>query len=75
MDSSEYPNHCCYGDGEEIEDSVLDHIRAVTWNHAMSLKFAPGDVIMLENMLCQHSRIGYHGDRRILVFLGEPVFR
>ncbi|XP_066910285.1 dapdiamide synthesis protein DdaC-like [Clytia hemisphaerica] len=73
---SEYPYHCCYGDGEEIEDDVIDHIRSVMWRNAMSLALFPGDVLILDNLLCQHSRIGYEGgERKVVVFLGEPINR
>ncbi|XP_066924147.1 dapdiamide synthesis protein DdaC-like isoform X2 [Clytia hemisphaerica] len=76
LPAHEYPYHCCYGDGEEIENDVMDHIRSVAWKNAMSLTLLPGDVLILDNLLCQHSRIGYEGgDRRILVFLGEHTNR
>lgn len=40
------------------------------WNNAMSLKLMPGDVMVLDNLLAQHSRMSYKGGvRKILVNL------
>ena len=76
MEPSEYPLHTRYGDGEEIEDEVIDHIRSVTWKNAMALTLKAGDLVILENMLCHHSKVGYQGgDRKILVYLAEPMTR
>ena len=62
--------HTCYGDGTEIEDEYLEEIRAVTWNNAMALKLQPGDVLLLDNLLCLHSRMSFQGNqRKILVNL------
>lgn len=65
----EYHYHCSYGDGEEFEESTIDHIRSITWNNAMALKLQNGDVLLLDNFLCQHSRIGYTGHRKVVVQL------
>ena len=71
---NEYPYHCCYGDGEEIEDEVVDHLRAAQYNNAMSLKLEAGDVIFLDNMLAQHTRIGCVGtERKILVHIADSI--
>ena len=75
LDPNESPYHTRYGDGEEIEDEVVDHIRTVIWQNAMSLVMNVGDVVVMENLLCKHSRVGYQGDRRILVHLAEPMTR
>ena len=83
MEPRDYPFHSCYGDGTEIEEDVLDHIRACMWKNAMSLKMFPGDVIILDNLLCQHSRMGFQdvqqdgeeATRRLVVSLSEPFTR
>ena len=73
MDPNEYPVHTCYGDGEPIEDEVVDHIRSVIWNNAMSFTMNVGDVVIMDNLLSHHSRIGFQGDRKILLHLGNPM--
>jgi len=69
----EYPIHVCYGDGEEIEDEVMDHLRVTMWNNLMSLKLKEGDVIVLDNLLCQHTRMDFKGERRMLIHLAEQI--
>ena len=83
MSPRDSPLHTCYGDGTEIEDDVLDHIRACTWKNAMSLKMFPGDVLILDNVMCSHSRMGFErykkdgteDKRELIVSLGQPVTR
>ena len=75
LDRDEFPYHTRYGDGEEIDDEIVDHIRAVIWQNAMSLVMNVGDVVVMDNLLCKHSRLGFQGDRRILVHLAEPMTR
>jgi len=75
LDPNEYPYHSCYGDGEPIENEVIDHIRSVTWQNAMSLTLNVGDVIIMDNLLCKHSRIAYQGHRKILTSLAHPMTR
>ncbi|XP_002165175.1 dapdiamide synthesis protein DdaC [Hydra vulgaris] len=62
-----YHFHCTYGDGEEIEDDFIDEVRAKTWSCAKNLKLQKGDVLLLDNILVQHSRIGYEGNRKMVV--------
>ena len=44
----------------------MDHIRSVTWSNAMGLKLGKGDLLFVENMLCQHSRMSFEGPRKLL---------
>ena len=42
----------------------------------MSLKLLPGDVVIMDNLYCQHSRISFEGgERKIVVSLAEPIVR
>eukprot|EP00111_Clytia_hemisphaerica_P001787 TCONS_00005039-protein len=76
LSPSEYHFHTCYGDGAEIEDDVIDHIRSIIWNNAMSLKLLPGDVVIMDNLYCQHSRMSFEGgERKIVVSMAEPISR
>ncbi|CAH1233717.1 Hypp813 [Branchiostoma lanceolatum] len=70
------PPHRCpfnsqYGDGSEIEPEVLQHIRDVTWQSAVGFKLRSRDVLVLNNMYIQHGRLGFTGERRLLVYLAE----
>jgi len=67
LQANQYPFHCCYGDGEEFEDETVSHIRAAHWNNAIALKLEQGDVIFMDNYLCNHSRMAFEGSRRVLV--------
>ncbi|CAH1233716.1 Hypp812 [Branchiostoma lanceolatum] len=71
-----FPPHRCpfnsqYGDGSEIEPEVLQHIRDVTWQSAVGFQMRSRDVLMLNNMYIQHGRLGFTGERRLLVYLAE----
>ncbi|XP_057290409.1 dapdiamide synthesis protein DdaC-like [Hydractinia symbiolongicarpus] len=71
LDPWKVPYHCTYGDGEEFEEYVLDHVRTTIWSNAMSLKLEAGDILLMDNFLCQHSRTRFNGDRIYAVQLIE----
>ena len=64
-----YPYNCYYGDGSEIEPEVIQHIRAASWACAVGFKWQSGDLLVLDNLAVQHGRIGFTGDRKLLVYL------
>lgn len=64
-----FPNHTCYGDGSEIEPAVLQHIMATTWACAVGFKWKKGDLLVLDNLSVQHGRLGFKGDRKLLVYM------
>ncbi|XP_078682137.1 dapdiamide synthesis protein DdaC-like isoform X2 [Branchiostoma floridae x Branchiostoma belcheri] len=63
------PFHTYYGDGSDIEPEVLQHIRDVTWQVAVGFQMKRSDVLVLNNMYIQHGRLGYTGNRKLLVAL------
>ena len=63
------PCHTYYGDGDEIEPEVLQHIRATSWTCAVGFKWRSGDLLVMDNLRVQHGRIGFTGDRKILVYM------
>ncbi|XP_066267444.1 dapdiamide synthesis protein DdaC-like [Branchiostoma lanceolatum] len=65
------PFHTYYGDGSDIEPEVLQHIRDVTWQVAVGFQMKSRDVLVLNNMYIQHGRLGFTGERRLLVYLAE----
>ena len=63
------PYHSYYGDGSEIEPEVLQHIRATSWECAVGFRWKSGDLLVLDNLAVQHGRVGFKGDRKVLVYL------
>ena len=66
------PYNTYYGDGAEIEDSVVEEIREAYARETVEFPWAAGDVLMLDNMLVAHGRNPFAGERRVLAAMGEP---
>jgi len=62
-----------YGDGSEIEDSVMDHIGEIYEKHAVRFQWRAGDMVTLDNMITAHARDPFVGPRKIVVALGDLV--
>lgn len=69
------PYNTYYGDGAEIEDSVIEEIREAYLQETVRFAWQRGDVLMLDNMLTAHGRNPYRGPRRILTAMGQPQSR
>ncbi len=67
------PRHVYYGDGSEIEDSVMDHIGEIYEKHAVRFQWCAGDMVTLDNMITAHARDPFVGPRKIVVALGDLV--
>jgi alpha-ketoglutarate-dependent taurine dioxygenase len=65
------PRNACYGDGSPIESSVLDEIRGVYKEEAVSFPWQEGDIMMLDNFLTTHGREPFVGPRKIIVAMSE----
>jgi len=65
------PRNTYYGDGSPIETSVLDEIREVYQQAAVSFPWQKGDVLLLDNMLVAHGRKPFVGTRKIVVAMAE----
>jgi alpha-ketoglutarate-dependent taurine dioxygenase len=65
------PRNAYYGDGSPIETSVLDEIRGVYQQAAVTFTWEKGDVLMVDNILTSHGRQPYAGQRKILVAMAE----
>ncbi|KAI8509998.1 hypothetical protein Bbelb_124260 [Branchiostoma belcheri] len=64
-----YPQHTYYGDGSDIEKDVLQHIRDTIWQVATGFQLQKGDLLVLNNIYCQHARLGFTGKRKLAVAL------
>ncbi|HEV7906269.1 MAG TPA: TauD/TfdA family dioxygenase [Pyrinomonadaceae bacterium] len=65
------PFNTFYGDGSEIEASVLDEIRAAYRAESTSFSWQENDLLLIDNVLTSHSREPYVGARKILVAMAE----
>lgn len=61
------PMHVTYGDGGEIPDHHVAHVRDVIWSHMVAIPWERGDVIWIDNHRVAHGRLPYTGPRRIVV--------
>lgn len=64
------PRNAFYGDGEEIEEHVLAHIREIYNQEKIMFKWNKGDVLILDNILMAHGREPFEGERKIAVAMG-----
>ncbi|XP_077864783.1 uncharacterized protein LOC144350474 [Saccoglossus kowalevskii] len=62
-----YPFHSYYGDGSVVEPGTLQQIRDVSWELSVGFQLKKGDVIVLDNLYTQHARLGFSGQRKLLV--------
>lgn len=64
-----YSFHTQFGDGQEIDSEILDHLRSVDWSEAVGFDWMKGDVLVMDNMTVAHSRLSFSGPRKIIVSL------
>jgi len=69
----ELPRNAYYGDGSPIATSVLDEIREVYQQEAITFTWQTGDVLLLDNMLACHGRNPFVGSRKVLAGMAEPI--
>ena len=60
---TKFPLTTLYGDGTEIEPEVIRHIREVQWECTRAEQLQKGDVLIMDNMLAAHSKLGHSGVR------------
>lgn len=67
------PRNVYYGDGSVIPDETVDRISEVFEQLCVELPWQKNDLIALDNMLVQHARRPFAGERKILVAMGQMV--
>lgn len=65
----EYPCHSTYGDGEEFQTHEIDNYRRCVWESSVGFDWKNGDILFLDQLIVQHSRLSFKGDRRVGVSL------
>lgn len=70
-DDEEMPRNCFYGDGEIIEDEIMEAICGAYEDLQTYFPWQVGDVMLVDNVLAAHARNAYAGERKLLVALGE----
>lgn len=70
-DEQLWPNNVFWGDGTEIDATVVDLVNDVVERHAVQFDWQEGDTLIVDNMLCSHGRRPYRGQRRILLKMAE----
>lgn len=72
VSAEDLPYQTYYGDGSPLEPEVLDLIRAAIDRETVRFDWQRGDVMILDNMLAQHGREPFAGQRRILTIMATP---
>ncbi len=67
LEASAYPTGTYYGDGTEIPDEVVGHIRRCWFKEEKIFFWQPGDILALDNLWVAHGRKPYYGTRKLLL--------
>jgi amino acid adenylation domain-containing protein len=73
--AEDLPRNVCYGDGEPIDETDIEAVRAA---HATAIERFPwqsGDTMLIDNMLVAHGRDPFSGSRRVVVAMSDPFDR
>lgn len=72
LNAEELPRNAYYGDGSEIETSVLEEIQKIYEQETVTFPWQDGDILLLDNMLVAHGRKPFTGARKVLVGMAQP---
>jgi alpha-ketoglutarate-dependent taurine dioxygenase len=62
-----------FGDGEPLTEADAAALNEVYDAVTMRESWQPGDLMLVDNILCAHGRESFRGTRKIVVSMGEPV--
>jgi alpha-ketoglutarate-dependent taurine dioxygenase len=65
------PFNTYYGDGTQLEDSLLTAVREAYEQAAVRFRWQEDDVLLIDNMLTSHARDPFSGPRKIVVAMSE----
>lgn len=61
-----------YGDGQKIEDEVIQEFVDFYKANAIAFRWEKGDFLLLDNLTFSHGRESFEGNRTILTAMGQP---
>ena len=67
------PFNTCYGDGEPIGADVVQLLNRVYEASTLRDPWRAGDLLVVDNIRCAHSREPFSGPREVLVGMADPV--
>lgn len=65
------PRNVYYGNGEDIEESLIEEISTIFDDLTVKFPWQQGDVLMVDNMLVAHGRLPYTPPRKMHVAMGD----
>jgi alpha-ketoglutarate-dependent taurine dioxygenase len=70
---ADLPFNTALGDGSLLTREELQTLSAAYDAATVRQRWQPGDLMLVDNILCSHGRDPFRGDRKIVVAMGEPV--
>ena len=67
------PQNTFYGDGTPIDPADVAALNRAYDEATVAVRWRPGDLLLVDNLLCSHGREPYRGDRKVLVAMGDPL--
>ncbi|KLJ01165.1 TauD/TfdA family dioxygenase [Streptomyces albidoflavus] len=67
------PFNTALGDGSPLPADLVATLDAAYEKATVRRTWQPGDLLLVDNVLAAHGRDPFHGDRKIVVAMGEPV--
>jgi alpha-ketoglutarate-dependent taurine dioxygenase len=67
------PFDTSFGDGAALSDGEAAALNDAYVAVTLRSTWQPGDLLLVDNILCAHGRDAFQGERKILVAMGEPV--
>ncbi|MFF4424759.1 TauD/TfdA family dioxygenase [Streptomyces sp. NPDC001549] len=61
------------GNSSRLSREDVESLTAVYDEVTVREEWQPGDLLLVDNILCAHGREAFRGDRRIVVAMGDPV--
>lgn len=67
------PFNTRFGNGDPIGEDIVGLLNGVYEAHTLREPWQAGDLMLVDNIRCAHSREPYEGPREVLVALGDPM--
>ena len=65
--NNEYPFNVKYGDGSTIPYEIIQKLRGLAWEKSRGFKAQDGDLLIVDNYVAQHGRLGYKPPRKFWI--------